>query len=66
MELCGCAAGLKSACVRRGGHKDKPGHVAFTLHDPVLQTSATDNRSHACAGELERELHKNEQVVAAA
>lgn len=29
-----------SVCVRRGGRKDKPGHVAFTLHDPVCQTSA--------------------------
>lgn len=44
MSVCGalrlrCLSKV-SVCVCRGGHKDMPGHVAFTLHDPVCQTSA--------------------------
>lgn len=42
-RMCVCGAlrlRCLSVCVRRGGRKDMPGHVAFTLHDPERQTSA--------------------------
>ena len=52
-DVCVCV------CVRaEGACKDMPGHVVFTLHDPVCQTSElTTTVMHA---------HKNEQVVTAA